>query len=140
MGILVLNTDVAIVNTNRPVAKDVVAKVFQVARTDTASRVALVLPADATILSVMREGSTASDAATTATVTITVANNGGTVSTKADDVKGSGATTGFVGMSNLPNAEPRPLNGDLTVSVIYAETGTASTTGGPWNYVVTYVR
>jgi hypothetical protein len=140
MGILVINTPAASVTSTVPVAKDVQAKVFQVARSETSSVVKLILPADATILSVVREGSTASDAATTATVTITVANNGGTVSSKADDVKGSGATTGFVTMSSLPNAEPRPLNGDLTVSAIYAETGTASTTGGPWNYVVNYVR
>jgi hypothetical protein len=26
------------------------------------------------------------------------------------------------------------------VTAVYAETGTASTTGGPWNYVITYVR
>lgn len=140
MGILVINTPAANVTSNVPVNKDVQAKVFQVARTETASVVKLVLPADATILHVVRLGSVASDALTTATVTITAANNGGTVSSKVDDVKGSGATTGFVEMSGLPNAEPRPLNGDLTVSAVYAETGTASTTGGPWNYVVTYVR
>lgn len=140
MGIPVINTPAAQVTSTVPVAKDVMAKTFSVARTDTASSVKLLLPGDATITSVIRHGSTASDAATTATVTITVANNGGTVSSKADDVKGSGATTGFVTMSGLPNAQPIPVNGDLTITAVYAETGTASATGGPWNYVVKYVR
>lgn len=140
MGILVLNTPAANVTSTVPVAKDVQLKVFQVARTETSSVVKLVLPADATIISVVREAGVASDAATTATVTITAANNGGTVSTKADDVKTNGATTGFVQMTSLPNVQPVPLNGDLTITAVYAETGTASTTGGPWNYVVNYVR
>lgn len=140
MGIKVINTPVAKVTSTVPVNKDVVTKVFQIARTETASSVKLVLPADSTLLYVVREGGVASDAATTATVTITAANIGGTISSKADDVKGSGAVTGFVTMSNLPNAEPGPLNGDITISAVYAETGTASTTGGPWNYVVVYVR
>jgi hypothetical protein len=140
MGIQVLNTPTANVTSTVPVAKDTQVKVFQVARTETASVVKLVLPGDASILHVIREGSTVSDAATTATVTITVANNSGTVATKADDVKTSGATTGFVGFTTLPNAQPMPLTGDLTVTAVYAETGTASTTGGPWNYVVSYVR
>lgn len=140
MGILVLNTPAANVTSTVPVTKDTYTKTFQVARTDTASAVKLILPADATVLNVVRSGSSVSNAATTATVTITIANNGGTVSTKADDVKASGATTGFVEMSNLPNVEPRPLNGDLTISAVYAETGTASSSGGPWNYTVTFVR
>lgn|SRR3990167_2503428 len=123
-----------------PVAKQVFTQAFQVSRTDTASAVKAMLPADASILYVLREGSSVSDALTTATVTITAANNSGTVSTKADDVKTSGATTGFVQMTSLPNVEPLPLVGDISVSAVYAETGTASTTGGPWNYVVAFVR
>jgi len=123
-----------------PVSKDVQVKAFTVSRTDTASAVKMILPADASILYILREGSVASNAATTATVTITVADNTSTLSTKADDVKTSGATTGFVGMTSLPNLEPLPLNGDLTISAVYAETGTASTTGGPWNYIVAFVR
>jgi hypothetical protein len=123
-----------------PTPKDVQVTAFAVARTDTASSVKAAIPADASILYVLREGSVASDAATTATVTITAANNGGTVSSKADDVKGSGATTGLVTMSSLPNLDGLPANGDITISAVYAETGTASTTGGPWNYIVAFVR
>lgn len=123
-----------------PVAKTPQISVFQVSRTDTVSSVKDMLPADATLLYILREAGVASDAATTATVTITMANNSGTVSTFADNVKANGATTGFVNMTSLPNVEPIPLTGDLTISAVYAETGTASTTGGPWNYIVSYVR
>jgi hypothetical protein len=140
MGFQTLSPAVATISPITPAAKDVQVKAFTVARTETASVLKASLPADASILHIVREAGTASDAATTATVTITVANNGGTVSSKADDVKGSGASTGFVGMTNLPNLQPMPLNGDLTITAVYAETGTASTTGGPWNYIVTYVR
>lgn len=140
MGILVINTPVAAVTSTVPVARTVNAVVFQVARTEVASSVKLVLPADSTILSIMREAVAASDALTTAAVTLTVTSNGATISTKSDDVKGSGAATAFVSMPSLPNPEPRPLVGDLLISAVYAETGTASTVGGPWNYVVQYVR
>lgn len=140
MGILVLNTPAANVTSTVPVSKDVQILVFQVARTDTASRVELILPGDATILAISRTAGVASDAATTATVAITVANNSGTVSSGTDNVKANGAVPTGITMTSLPNVQPVPLTGDLTISAVYAETGTASTTGGPWNYVVWYVR
>lgn len=122
-----------------PGAKNTVGKYFQVARTDTASSVKCVLPAQASIVQVTVYGGTASDAATTATVTLTVTNNSGTVSTGVVDVKANGATTALVQMSNLPNIEPLPLAGDLKISAVYAETGTASTTGGPWKFGIDWV-
>ena len=123
-----------------PTSKDVVVKAFKIARTETAAVKKLVLPADSSILEVIVNGSTASDAATTATVTITAADNTGTISSGAYNVKGSGAVTGFVTMSSLPNLQPSPLTGDLVISAVYAETGTASTTGGDWYVTVKYVR
>ena len=123
-----------------PTSKDVVIKVFAASRSDTTATLKAVLPADASILSVVVNGSVASDAATSATLTLTAANNGGTVSTGTYNVKTNGAATGLVTMSNLPNIQPVPLNGDITLKATYAETGTASTTGGPWYVVVTYVR
>jgi len=125
--------------TNIPSSKDVVVKAFKVARTDTASTLKAVLPGDASILNVILYGSVASDSATSASVTITAANNSGTVSSGAYDVKANGATTGIVQMSGLPNLQPVPLTGDLKITAVYAEVG-ASTTGGDWYVVVTYVR
>lgn len=126
--------------TNIPAAKDVVTKVFKVARTDTTATLKVVLPADASIMSVRFYGGTASDAGTSATVTITAANNSGTVSSGTYDVKTNGAVTGELTMSGLPNVMPVPLTGDITVKATYAETGIASTTGGPWNMSITYIR
>jgi len=124
-----------------PTSKDVVTKVFAVARTDTTSTLKCVLPADASIIEFTKLGNTASDAATTATVTLSMANNSGTMNTAtALDVKGSGTTTQLVQMPGLPNLQPMPLNGDIKINAIYAETGVASTTGGPWYIKVVYVR
>jgi len=124
-----------------PVSKDVAVKAFSVLRTDTSATVKLILPADASILNIIMLGSSNSDAATTATVTLTVSDNTGTISTgTAVNVKTAGATTAIVQMSALPNLQPLPLAGDLKVNATYAETGTASTTGGPYTFIVTYVR
>jgi hypothetical protein len=125
--------------TTIPGAKNTIAKYFQVTRTDTASAVKCVLPACASVVQVTVYGSTASDAATTATVTLTIANNSGTISTGTVDVKTNGATTAFVQMTNLPNIESIPAAGDLRISAVYAETGTASTTGGPWKFGIDWV-
>jgi len=122
-----------------PTAKDIQSKTFTVARTDTASTLKVVLPGDSTILSIQKTVGTNTDSATSSTVTLTVANNGGSISTGSVDVKTLGATAGFVGMSNLPNLEPVPLTGDLKLSAQYAEVG-ASTVGGAWYFTVYYVR
>lgn len=123
-----------------PSSKDYTVKVFSVARTDIVSSVKAVLPADASVMNVWIYRNGVSNAGTTATVTITIANNSGTVSTGTYDVKTSGDTSAVIQMTNLPNLEPRPLTGDLTVSAVYAETGTASTLGGPWKISVDYIR
>lgn len=122
-----------------PVSKSDLTKFFQVTRSDTSSTLKAAVPAQASVVGVTVYGGTASDAATTATVTITITNNSGTVSSGTVDVKANGATTALVQMSNLPNLEPLPLVGDLRVSAQYAETGTASTTGGPWKFRLEWV-
>lgn len=123
-----------------PASKPEVCKVFQVTRTDTAAGIVkAVLPAQSSMVSFIIYGSVASDAATTATVTLTVSNNSGTISTGVVDVKANGATTAIIQMSNLPNIEAIPSNGDIKIVATYAETGTASTTGGPWKIRVQYV-
>jgi hypothetical protein len=124
-----------------PSGKSTNGKIFQVSRSDTTPAVLkAVLPGSASILSINIHGSTNSDAATTATVIITVSNNTGVISTgTAVDVKGSGTVSALVQMSALPNIEPLPLAGDLLIKAVYAETGTASTTGGPWVFDINYV-
>ena len=124
-----------------PTSKDVVVKAFKVTRSDTASTLKAMLPADASILNIIMTGSVSSDAGTAATVSLVVSDNTGAISTgTAVNVKTSGATTQFVQMPNLPNIQPSPLTGDLKITATYAETGTPSTTGGDWTFIVTYVR
>jgi hypothetical protein len=125
--------------TTIPAAKPALNKVFQVSRTDTAATLKAVLPAQSSVLKVLFYGGVASDAATTATVTITLANNSGTISTGTVDVKANGATTALVQMSNLPNIESLPPQGDIKVNAQYAETGGASTVGGPWKMLIEWV-
>lgn len=125
---------------NIPSSKDVQVKVIQTSRLDTTAVLKAMLPADASLLGIEFMGSVASDAGTSATMTVTVANNAGTVSSGTYNVKTSGAVTGPITMSGIPNIQPIPLTGDLTVKTVYAETGVASTVGGPWNLVIYYVR
>lgn len=140
-----LATDVTPVSSTGPTVlipsnKDVVVKTFKVARTETADVLKVVLPADASVIGMKVYGGTASDAGTSATLTFTLANNSGTISSGTYDVKTNGAVTGEVTLSGLPNLQPVPLTGDITVKAKYGEVGTASSTGGPWNVLISYIR
>lgn len=124
-----------------PTAKDVQVKMFRIARTDTTATVKAILPADATVIDILVIG-VASDAATTATVSI------GTTSTSTEWISGQDVKTAggmirpLASMSavNLPNLESLPLGTDISIYAKYAETGTASTVGGPYNVFVYHVR
>lgn len=138
-------SDIVPVSSNGPTPitppqKNLVTKAFQVVRTDTVAVLKEMEPADASIVEVLFHGGVASNAGTSSTLTITIANNGGTISTGTVNLITGGATTAIVQMTNLPNIEPLPLNGDLRVSAVVAETGTASTLGGPWVVSVRSVR
>ncbi|CAB4130568.1 hypothetical protein UFOVP128_12 [uncultured Caudovirales phage] len=123
-----------------PTAKDIQTKVFQIARTESTSTLKMMLPADASVVEVSKYGSTNSDAGTSSTLNVVIANNTGTISSGTADMKTTGTTTSHVQMSNLPNIQPLPLAGDLKVSAYVTEVGTASTAGGPWYIKVLYVR
>lgn len=122
-----------------PSGKNVGTKVFTTLRADSTATLKCVLGGSQSIIGVTLFGSVVSNAVTTATMTIVVSNNSGVISTGVYDVKGAGATTGYVQMSNLPNIEPIPANGDLKITAQYADTGGAATLGGPWNVRVDYV-
>lgn len=123
-----------------PTSKDVQTKVFQIARTASTATLEMVLPADASIIEVSKFGSANSDAGTSSTLTVTAANNTGTISTGTADLKTTGSTTSHVQMSNLPNLQAVPAAGDIRISAQVVEVGTASTVGGPWYVKVLYVR
>lgn len=138
-------TDLNILSATGPTVtipgnKDPRKQFFQFSRTTTTATIVARLPGDASITSVVLFGSANSNAGTTATATFTIANNSGTISTGTVNLLTGGATTAMVAMSNLPNLENIPIQGDLTVTVQYAETGTVSTLGGPWTCEVNFVR
>lgn len=121
-----------------PTSKDVVVKAFQVARTDTTAALKALLPADASIINIDIFG-TASDAGTTATLSI------GTSATSTEIINAQSVLTGgkvaitTAWSANYPNTQPVPVVGDIKLYAKYAETGTASTAGA-WTVVVYYVR
>lgn len=116
----------------QPANKVVSAKAEQVARTDTTALTLFTLPKGAIPIYVIVEGTTASDAGTSATLSV------GKIGTAnffgSFDVKTSGATTILSG-SNMGTK----LTADTPIQATYAETGIASTTGGPWTVVVGYL-
>lgn len=123
-----------------PASKSATRKYFQVTRADiTAGTLKAVIPAQSSIDGVVIYASANSNAGTSAALTVNVNNNVGVISTGTVNLLTGGATTGQVQMTNLPNIEPQPLLGDLKISVQYAETGTASSLGGPWTIRVDYV-
>lgn len=124
-----------------PPGKDVKTKYFSLARTDTTAVVKAVLPFNATIVDFRIFGA-ASNAGTTATVSV------GTSATatefiNAQDVKTAGGLirpTSTVSATNLPNLEASPPTGDVIIWAKYAETGTASSAGGPYIVFIDYVE
>lgn len=123
-----------------PPGKDLYIKAFQVSRTDTVASVKAMLPAAATVIDIWIIGA-ASNAGTTANVSV------GTSATatewiNAQDVKTAGGLirpTSTVSATNLPNVEPTPWGADISIYAKYAETGTASSAGGPYTVVVMFV-
>lgn len=107
-----------------------------VARTDTAAKNLFAIPARARPLALILWSSAASDAGTTATLSIGKTGSA-TFYLNAHDVKTAASGRGQV----LPNLGLNLHAVELTpVQVIgtYAETGVASTTGGPWSIVMPY--
>lgn len=141
MGLKTLDVTPLSVTALTPVSKDVSMKAFQVSRTDTTASVKLVLPGDATITDLKIIGA-ASNAATTATLSVGSSSTA-TEYINGQDVKTAGGmirpTTTF-SSTNLPNLESAPVSGDVVIYAKYAETGTASSAGGPWTVLVEYVR
>lgn len=125
------------ITSTTPPAIELLTKVVQVARTDTTAFDAFILPKGAVVAGAYVMGTVASDAATTAIVD--VGTNPGTsdqivdsfsVKTNGVGYFASGATSGsYIGTQ---------LAADTLFKARYAETGTASTTGGPWLVKVEY--
>lgn len=140
-----------------PVRKEYAIVPFQVLRTDTAANIKkAVLPADATILGFRIYGSTASNAGTSATLALTgqgVGPSGATFNFGTFNLLATGtapvgvgtyllnSTVNIVtGTFNLERPPATQTSGDIYIYAQYAESGTASSAGGPWYVLVEYTR
>ena len=126
-----------VITSTTPPAVEVLTKTVQVARTDTTAFEAFVLPKHAVIAGAYVMGGVASDAATTAI--IDVGTNPATADEVVDsfDVKTNGKGYFAVGAA-AGTAHGSQLTADTLYKAKYTESGTASTTGGPWLVKVEY--
>lgn len=115
-----------------PPGKSHLFKIFEVTTADTVASVKAMLPASASVTNVYYYGDGVAD--TGEVVTLTIANNSGTISTGTLDAETDGGSNGLMVMSNLPNLESVPADGDLRVSAV-----TTATQGGPFRFLVEFV-
>lgn len=136
-------------DAQNPVRKSRLVVPFQVLRTNTTATKVAVLPADATIVGFTWFIQTASNAGTTAGVTLTGQGVGptgqtfafGTQSVLAGGTYLMNSTVNILtGTFNLERAPAVQTSGDIIIYATYAETGTASSTGGPFYCIIDYVR
>jgi hypothetical protein len=126
-----------VVSTITPAAKDVRVKAFQIARTDTTQVTKAWLPANSSILNVSVRRSVTSDGET-ASVSV---GYGSTTNNliNALTVKTAGLTFGTLD-TVIAQPEGNQPGEDIKITAVYTETGTASTTGGPFVVMIQYVN
>ena len=123
--------------TGLPPSRDISIKVASIARTDTATKNLFMLPKGAVPLYMLIFTATASNAATTATVSVGVTGTG-TFFLNTVDVK---TAAGLIVPPSAKNTNfVAGLTADTQVTGIYAETGAASSTGGPFYVMCVYMR
>lgn len=126
-------------NTLTPKARCTYVKSGSLARTDTTAKELFGLPKDAIISGIYVIGSAASDAGTTATIGIGSSASANEYMT-GYDVLTAATGEGYnpAGGAAVGSAMYSKLTADVSVYGIYAESGTASTAGGPWKVKVEY--
>lgn len=119
--------------TITPPGKSHLIKVFQIQASDGSGEVVkAVIPASASIYAVRFFGNDAGGSSDE--VDVTLRNNSGDISTGNVDLETNGTTSAFVQMTNLPNIQPIPNQGDIKVI-----TESTITSGGPWKFAIEYV-
>ena len=116
------------ITTVTPASKTPQYSDFSVTRTMTTGTKAFVLPAGATLRELILSG-TASDAGTTATLSVGTTSSAPTEYVNAQSVLAAGAGNGVNVLKGVTGALPAKVTADTIVYVKYAETGTASTAG-----------
>lgn len=126
-----------VITNTTPPATPCLTKIIQVTRSDTTAFDAFVLPKGAVIAGAYVCGPVVSNAATTAIIDI--GTNPGTADEIVDsfDVKTNGKGYFNVGSAG-GTAMGTQLTADTLYKAAYAETGTASSAGGPWLVKVEY--
>lgn len=126
-----------VVTTTTPPVLEILNKVVQVTRSDTTAFDAFVLPKGAVYAGAYVMGPAVSNAATTAI--IDVGTNPGTADEIVDsfDVKTNGKGYFAVGSAG-GTASGTQITADTLYKARYNETGTASSSGGPWLVKVEY--
>lgn len=125
------------VTTITPPAVDTLVKTIKVLRTDTARFKALALPKYAVVSGVYVLGGPVSNAASTATITVGTS-TAGTEILNEFDVKGTTGAGYNPGGASAGSAMGTQLTADTMFNAVYAETGTASSAGGPWYVKIEY--
>lgn len=111
-------------------------QVASVTRAMTTATSLFTLPLDAMIIGLTIVGAAVSNAGTTATLSLGIVGGNGHDYLNTMDVKGStGAGQQVPSAATLPTSA---LTADTIVTATYAETGTASTSGGPWVVCLEY--
>lgn len=123
-----------------PPAVGSVTKIIEVTRSDTTAFEAFVLPKGARLCGTYFVSDTASNAGTSAS--ISVGSNPGTTNEVCNgyDVKTAASGAGY---NTLPGSKmgtgwTAPASSDILIKAKYTEAGTASTSGGPWLVKVEY--
>ena len=126
-----------VISTITPAAKDVRVKAFYVDRTDTTGSTKMWLPANSSLLNVSVRRSVTSDGQT-ASISV---GYGSTTNNliSALDVKTAGLAFGTLD-TVIAQPEGNQPGDDIKITAVYTETGTASTTGGPWVVMIQYVN
>lgn len=117
-------------------AKVLITKVNTIARTDTTAKSLFTLPKNAIPVSVRTYWATNSNAGTTATISVGKSGGTGTEYENARSVLTGANTTNLAANANMFAAAS--TTADTTITGIYAETGTASTTGGAFTVEMQY--
>lgn len=127
------------VSLSYPKTRESLEKTVKIVRTDTTAFVGAWLPKDAVITGMYVIGHAASDAVTTANVSV------GSTATATEflsafDVKTAATGEGYnpAGAAAVGTAFMSKLTADTPVYAKYAETGGASTVGGPWFVKIEY--
>lgn len=117
--------------------RQVTSYIGSIARTDTAAKTLFTLPAGFIPTNILLAAPAASDASVSATVSVGTVGGAQTDFLNAIDVKTAGTGKGSQKPTGSGSAWfGAALAAAKVVTGIYAESGTASTTGGPWTVVI----